>query len=125
MAQGLFCLLFIVMSVITGFDWAEMILISFVLPAVISQTLMIQKTIEELRLELWKKLDVKKDYTLLADKQRYVNHTYLKKFDAFGFTYDSESEQKHLFSSINQPVENEYILTSNNEFIPGVTLRRR
>ena len=53
MAQGLFCLLFIVMSVITGFDWAEMILISFVLPAVISQTLMIQ-TIEELRLELWK-----------------------------------------------------------------------
>ena len=54
MAQGLFCLLFIVMSVITGFDWAEMILISFVLPAVISQTLMIQKTIEELRLELWK-----------------------------------------------------------------------
>ena len=91
----------------------------------ISQTLKIQKTIEELRLELWKKLDVKKDYTLLADKQRYVNHTYLKKFDAFGFTYDSESEQKHLFSSINQPVENEYILTSNNEFIPGVTLRRR
>ena len=84
-----------------------------------------EKTIEELRLELWKKLDVKKDYTLLADKQRYVNHTYLKKFDAFGFTYDSESEQKHLFSSINQPVENEYILTSNNEFIPGVTLRRR
>ena len=54
MAQGLFCLLFIVMSVITGFDWTEMILISFVLPAVISQTLMIQKTIEELRLELWK-----------------------------------------------------------------------
>ena len=54
MAQGLFCLLFIVMSVITGFDWAEMILISFVLPAVISQTLMIQKTIEELRLEFWK-----------------------------------------------------------------------
>lgn len=91
----------------------------------ISQTLKIQKTIEESRLELWKKLDVKKDYTLLADKQRYVNHTYLKKFDAFGFTYDSESEQKHLFSSINQPVENEYILTSNNEFIPGVTLRRR
>ena len=31
------------------------------------------------------KLDVNKDYTLLADKQRYVNHTYLKKFDAFGF----------------------------------------
>ena len=46
--------MFIVMSVITGFDWAEMILISFVLPAVISQTLTIQKTIEELRLELWK-----------------------------------------------------------------------
>ena len=31
------------------------------------------------------KLDVYKDYTLLADKQRYVNHTYLRKFDAFGF----------------------------------------
>ena len=31
------------------------------------------------------KLDVNKDYTLLADKQRYVNHTYLKKFDDFGF----------------------------------------
>ncbi len=30
------------------------------------------------------KLDVNKDYTLLADKQRYVNHTYLRKFDAFG-----------------------------------------
>ncbi len=25
------------------------------------------------------KLDVNKDYTLLADKQRYVNHTYLKR----------------------------------------------
>lgn len=31
------------------------------------------------------KLDVNKDYTLLADKQRYVNHTYLRKFDTFGF----------------------------------------
>ena len=29
------------------------------------------------------KLDVNKDYTLLADKQRYVNHTYLRNFDAF------------------------------------------
>ncbi len=31
------------------------------------------------------KIRCKKEYTLLADKQRYINHTYLKKVDAFGF----------------------------------------
>ncbi len=34
---------------------------------------------------IMEKIRYKKDYTLLADKQRYVNHTYLNKFDTFGF----------------------------------------
>ena len=45
---------------------------------------MIQKN-RRIKVEIMEKLDVNKDYTLLADKQRYVNHTYLKKVDAFGF----------------------------------------
>ena len=45
---------------------------------------MIQKN-RRIKVEIMEKLDVNKDYTLLADKQRYVNHTDLNKFDAFGF----------------------------------------
>lgn len=45
---------------------------------------MIQKD-RRIKVGIMEKIRCKKDYTLLADKQRYVNHTYLNKFDAFGF----------------------------------------
>ena len=38
-----------------------------------------------IKVGIMEKIRCKKEYTLLADKQRYINHTYLKKVDAFGF----------------------------------------
>ncbi|MFQ8900977.1 MAG: hypothetical protein ACLR7D_02780 [Lachnospira eligens] len=80
-------MLFIVMSVITGFDWAEND--SYIIRSSGSDKSNFDdsKNNRRIKVGIMEKLDVNKDYTLLADKQRYVNHTYLKKFDAFGFAY--------------------------------------
>lgn len=48
----------------------------------------------------------------------YLNHTYLKKFKAFGFRYDSEHEFRFL---LDYGKDNEYCMNENGEFVPGIT----
>lgn len=91
----------------------------------ISQTNMLQDLLENTRISLWKELNIKKSAFNDFDKQVYLNHTYLKKFGAFGYTYDAESEAKYLYTPCkNTLVENEYYMNEKGEFVPGITLKK-
>lgn len=89
--------------------------------SLIEQTNHIQTVLEEMRLDLWKDLNILKTSIKDVDQQLYLNHTYLKKFGAFGFNYDSANEEKFLFSKNNERIENEFYLNERNEFVPGIT----
>ena len=91
---------------------------------IIEKTILVQKTMEEMRLNLWKKLGIKKDSLDDINKEVYLNHTYNKKFNAFGFNYDSEYESQWLAKDKDGKVINEYTLDENNQFVPGVTQKR-
>ena len=91
--------------------------------SLIEQTRTLQCTLEEERKEIWNSLGINKKSIQEIDKYLYLNHTYLKKFKAFGFTYDSESEAKYLFSRENELVENEFCLDENGNLIPGITTK--
>lgn len=56
-----------------------------------------------------------------VDPEVYILRTYLKKFDAFGFTFDSKKEQEFLLFLNGESKENEYTL-EKGEFVPGITL---
>ena len=90
----------------------------------ILKTNLIQFKLENMRLDLWNDLSISKMKLDDVDKELYLNHTYLKKYDAFGFQYDSEKESKFLLSKNNSFVENEFCLNSNNEFIPGIIKKK-
>lgn len=91
----------------------------------IAQTIIVQRAMEELRLESWQKNGIVRNGIEGINKEIYLNHTYIKKFKALGFTYDSESESKFLYSPNGEPVENEYTINENGEFVPGVTPKVR
>lgn len=92
--------------------------------SLVSQTNTLQTIMEQNRLQLWNDIGTMRKSLDDVDQEIYLNHTYLKKFGALGFTYDSESEAKFLFSKDNQPVENEYHLDENGNFVPGVTYKK-
>jgi len=85
----------------------------------------VQTIIENMRLELWKKLNIKKTSIDDINKDVYLNHTYLKKFDAFGFEFDSEHEFQYLMKDKNGQYENEFCLDENGNFVPGITHKRK
>ena len=91
----------------------------------IAQTIIVQKAMEELRSESWQRNGIVRNGTESINKEIYLNHTYIKKFKALGFTYDSESESKFLYSPTGEPVENEYTINDNGEFAPGITPKVR
>ena len=64
-------------------------------------------------------------YSFSADDEGircYLNHTYLKKFKAFGFRYDSEHEFRFL---LDRGKDNEYCINENGEFVQGITREER
>ena len=85
----------------------------------------VQLSMEIMRKKLWKQLNIKKDSLDDINKELYLNHTYIKKFKAFGFVYDSEKEFKFLRSNNGETIENEYTINSNAEFVPGVTKNKK
>lgn len=91
----------------------------------ITQTAEIESIMVQMRRQNWSSLNISKENLATIDQEEYLNHTYLKKFAAFGFNYDSLYESQFLLSLDDKPVENEYHLNSNNEFVPGVTLKRK
>ncbi len=91
---------------------------------IIQKTKLIENTMEEMRKTLWKKLGIHKESLEDVNQQVYLNHTYLKKFDAFGFEYDADHEFKYLLKDKNGNYENEYTLNDHNEFVPGITHKK-
>ena len=91
---------------------------------IIEKTKLVQSTMEEMRKELWKKLGIDRNSLDDVNKEVYLNHTYNKKFNAFGFEYDSAYESQFLAKDENGNVENEYTLDENGKFVPGVTRRK-
>lgn len=87
----------------------------------IHQTEEIRDDMSDIRKKIWSDYAIVKDSISDIDSDQYVNHTYLKKFKAFGFTYNSEREQEYLLFLNGEPVENEYHINSEGEFVPGFT----
>lgn len=84
------------------------------------QSSIIKNEMANIRKQIWKDYGVSK-LTKDIDPFMYINHTYVKKFKAFGFTYNSEEEQKYLLFLNNETHENEYTINSSGQFIPGIT----
>lgn len=87
----------------------------------ISQSNHLQSIMERSRAELKSNLGTLKLSMKDVIPSTYINHTWLKKFDGFGFTYDSESEAKFLLSKDGVPADNEYRLNERGILVPGVT----
>lgn len=91
------------------------------LESLISQTEELQRIMTASRANLRRKLGIEKYSLRDVDPYTYVNHTCLKKFDGFGFKYDSQSEQKFLLSTDGKPVDNEYRINEHGILVPGIT----
>lgn len=81
------------------------------------QSNIIKNEMENIRTQIWKNYGISKN----IDPFMYVNHTYVKKFKALGFTYDSLLEQQYLLFLNDELCENEYTINSSGQFVPGIT----
>lgn len=89
-------------------------------------TMQIQNEMEKLRKIIWEENNVCRRDILSINREIYLNHTYLKKFCVFGFEYNSDYESQFLRSNDGKSIiENEYCLNDNNEFVPGVTYKKK
>lgn len=87
----------------------------------ISQTNKIKQSMIDIRKGIWTDYNIDRRFISNIDPELYVNHTYSKKFEAFGFTYDSRKEQEYILFLEGEPNENEYCINPNGEFVPGIT----
>ncbi len=92
---------------------------------IIRQTNDTKEKISRLREGIWRDYGIFRSDISDVDQELYLNHTYLKKFKAFGFTYDSAKEQEFLLFLGNESHENEYHLNQDGEFVPGVTEKNK
>ena len=87
----------------------------------ITQTNRIKEEMENIRKGIWESYNIKRSSINEIDPNEYINHTYLKKFKALGFTYDSEKEQEFLLFLENELKANEYTMDENGNLVPGIT----
>ena len=87
----------------------------------IAQSNMIREEMIKIRRQIWGDYSIRRDCIGDIDPLIYINHTYLKKFKALGFTYDSGKEQEYLLFLENEKNENEYTIDVNGNFLPGIT----
>lgn len=94
--------------------------------SLIVQTNKLYDILTEMRLELWKELGISKTSIEDVNQEVYLNHTYLKKFDALGgVEYDTEKELKYILELPKIPRENEYHMNENGDFVPGITTKEK
>lgn len=84
----------------------------------ISQTNSLKEEMVNLRMGAWSDYGISKDN---VNPIEYINHTYLKKFKALGFTYDSKKEQEYILFLNGEKKENEYTIDDNGNFVAGIT----
>ena len=75
----------------------------------------------KIRKQIWNDYNIRREVLSDVDPLVYINHTYLKKFKAFGFTYDSRKEQECLLFLENELRANEYTIDADGNLIPGIT----
>ncbi len=81
----------------------------------------IQTVMEAMRRIIWTRLGTHRTRASDVNPAIYVNHTWLKKFGVPGFTYDSESESRILYTKPGEMVENEWHINEGGVFCPGIT----
>lgn len=86
--------------------------------SIFGQTDKLQAIMSSMRETLWNREGVKKSDFLEDDIERYINHTYLKKYKAFGFKYNTDWESQFLLTK-GQKIENEYCLDEDGDFSSG------
>lgn len=89
--------------------------------SLISQSNQAREDMIEIRKQIWNDYNIRREVLSEVDPLVYINHTYLKKFKAFGFTYDSRKEQEYLLFLENEKKENEYTIDIEGNFQPGIT----
>lgn len=89
------------------------------------QSARIKNEMSVMRKQIWNDYDIKKGSIDIVDPQIYLNHTYAKKYKAFGFTYDSKTEQEYLLFTNGEKKENEYTMDEQGNFVPGITEKSR
>ena len=89
--------------------------------SLISQSNQVREDMIEIRKQIWNDYNIRREVLSDIDPLVYVNHTFLKKFKAFGFTYDSRKEQEFLLFLENELRANEYTLDFEGNLIPGIT----
>lgn len=87
----------------------------------IKQTNLIRTEMIRMRKQIWDDCRIIRKEIKDIDPLMYLNHTYIKKFKAFGFTYNSQKEQEFLLFLENETKENEYTLDRAGNFKPGIT----
>lgn len=85
------------------------------------QSDLIKQKMKEIRTGIWRDYQIVKDNIYDIDPKMYVNHTFVKKFKALGFTYDSNSEKQFLLFLGNEERNNEYTINEKNVLVPGIT----
>lgn len=86
-----------------------------------SQSNNIKDYMTNMRKNIWNNYNIRKDSLEDIDPSIYVNHTYVKKFKALGFKYDSRKEQEFLLFINDEPHENEYTFDGEGSLVPGIT----
>ncbi len=89
------------------------------------KTYEMQKKMEQMRKSIWIENNINREDLKFINSNIYLNHTYLKKFAVFGFTYHSEYEAQFLRSNDGKEIENEYCMNAFHEFVPGITYQKR
>lgn len=87
----------------------------------ISQTNDVRNRMINMRENIWRDNGIVRSSISNIDPELYINHTYIKKFKAFGFTYDSKKEQEYLLFLDKEAKENEYHIDQEGRFVPGIT----
>lgn len=85
------------------------------------QTNQIRDEMIRIRRQIWHDYSIRKERISDIDPLIYLNHTYLKKFNALGFTYDSKKEQEFLLFLEGESKANEYTIDIEGNFMPGIT----
>ena len=90
----------------------------------ILQTNNLKNQMVNIRNSIWSDNNIKRENLADVDPLIYVHHTYIKKFKALGFTYDSPKEQEYLLFLDNDLKENEYTIDDYGNFVPGIITKK-
>jgi hypothetical protein len=90
----------------------------------IRQSELIRNEMIKMRLNIWRDYLINKDINDKKFQELYLNHTYVKKYKALGFEFNSLYESSFLLPLDNLNIINEFTTNKQGEFRPGITLKK-